>query len=165
VPEALAYFTDYNVYEGWYFVRTTADCYYASGELKDQVHAWLQQEFCEVVPGAECADERSEPEVVSESEEEPEPAVLAMQGFTQHPDDSYTVSIDLTYDATYVDLVYCAAKCYDELTYTEWQVAGYDGVTDYSPVAKYGEYDVGANGGQFMYVVNAAGRAAYDALS
>jgi len=57
VPEALAYFTDYNVYEGWYFVRTTADSYYANGELKDQLSVWMEQEFCEVVPGIDCLDE------------------------------------------------------------------------------------------------------------
>jgi len=57
VPEALAYFTDYNVYEGWYFVRTTADSYYANGELKDQLSVWMEQEFCDVVPGIDCLDE------------------------------------------------------------------------------------------------------------
>lgn len=76
--------TDYNLYEGWYFVRTNANSYYSrDGTIKDQVRAWLYGEFCEVIPAIECADENPE-ESVEESEEEPTRSVIAMQGFTQH---------------------------------------------------------------------------------
>lgn len=53
--EVLVLGQDYDAYEGWYFVRTTAGCYDQNGELRDEVIAWLYAQFCAVIP--ECSGE------------------------------------------------------------------------------------------------------------
>jgi len=144
--------TDYNLYEGWYFVRTNANSYYSrDGTIKDQVRAWFYGEFCDVIDAIECAAENEEESVV-ESEEEPTRNIIAMQGFSQHPDASKTVNFVDDFDDSYLSFVYCPSYCYDESTYQLWEVQGYDGVTDFDVVYKYYDYDVGTSGGQFMFV-------------
>lgn len=163
-PEALAMWTDYNLYEGWYFVRTNANSYYArDGTIKDQVRAWFFGEFCDVIPAIECAEEN--PEFSEESDEEPTRSIIAMQGFSQHGDASYMVNFDDDFDDSYLSMVYCPSVCYDHSTYQLWEVQGYDYVTDYDIVYKYYDYDVGTSGGQFMFVRYADQQAAWDALS
>lgn len=66
--EILNFGEDYNAYEGWYFLRTTAGCYDNDGEVRDDVFEWVTRVFCPIIPG--CA---------LEQEENP---VLSMQGVT-----------------------------------------------------------------------------------
>ena len=62
-PEMLVAEQEYDAYEGWYFVRTTAASYNEYGELKDELWAWLYGQFCAVIP---------------ECNEEPVPTIVAM---------------------------------------------------------------------------------------
>jgi hypothetical protein len=164
-PEALAMWTDYNLYEGWYFVRTNANSYYTrDGTIKDQVTAWFHGEFCDVIDAMECAEENPE-ESEQESDAEPSRSIIAMQGFSQHPDSSKLVNFVDDFDDSYLSLVYCPSYCYDHNTYQSWEVQGWDGTTDYDIVYKYFDYDVGTAGGQFMFVRYADQQAAWDSLT
>jgi hypothetical protein len=53
LPEVIQVGTDYNLYEGWYFIRTTADSYWANGDVKDELMAWVYGEFCAVIDGCD----------------------------------------------------------------------------------------------------------------
>lgn len=138
---------DYNAYDGWYFLRTTAGCYDPdSGDLKDDVYLWLQEVFCPVIP--ECAGVDEDP-------------VLIMQGISQHPDASHVITFagpaaEFEYGTDYQSLVYCATPCYDVANYngeTGWTTAGYDGATEYVEVEEGVDYDVGSGAGQFVIAV------------
>jgi len=54
--EILNFGEDYNAYEGWYFLRTTAGCYDDFGEVRDNVYEWVNLIFCPVIDG--CAFEQ-----------------------------------------------------------------------------------------------------------
>jgi hypothetical protein len=120
-PEALDMWTDYNLYEGWYFVRTNANSYYTrDGTLKDSVRAWFFGEFCDYIPDYPCAEEIPYDDYEDE-ESEPARDIIAMQGIIQHTDASKYVNFDSDFDDTYLTLVYCDTLCYDAVNYVAWE--------------------------------------------
>lgn len=145
MPEVIQVGVDYNLYEGWYFIRTTADSYWANGDVKDELMAWVYGEFCAIIDGCDEA-------IIEEPEEA---AVIMMQGVMQNPSSSHIINIEDDLDDSFMSLVYCHSACYDTDTYSDWELQGYDGTTPYDPIYKYTDYDVGMGGGQFMYVVDA----------
>jgi len=164
-PEILTYGQEYNAYERWYFLRTTAASYDANGNIKDELLEWLWRQFCPVI--AECAD--SSP-----------PEIVVYQGLSRHPDATKAINFDgdrgADPDETYGTLNYCAASCYN--MDVSWSAAGYTGSdpwdgdqntqNDYTPVSVTGyniDYDVGQSGGQFLVSQTAEQVAAMEALS
>ena len=59
-PEVLQLGVEYDAYDGWYSIRTTAACYGDDGQLKDDLWQWLYGAFCNVIP--ECSGEPTEPQ-------------------------------------------------------------------------------------------------------
>jgi hypothetical protein len=145
VPEILQPNVDYNAYEGWYFLRTTAGCYDVTGNIRDEVMEWVSGVFCGVIP--ECAANQP---VTGDP-------ILALQGISAHPDASYIMKFngpnaERGYLENYGSLGYCATPCYDTNTYSngDWNPEGYDGTTAIVEVEAGVEYDVGSSGGQFV---------------
>jgi len=54
-PEILEFGQYYNIWEGWYILRTTAQCYTELGELRQEIIDWYSTILCEFV-AYECAD-------------------------------------------------------------------------------------------------------------
>ena len=60
VPEILEYNVDYNIYEGWYILRTTALCYTELGEMRQEIIDWYYGILCEFLPDFPCGDDEPE---------------------------------------------------------------------------------------------------------
>jgi len=163
-PEILTYGQEYDAYDRWYFVRTTASSYDSNGDIKDELYQWLWRQFCPVIP--ECSGSQA-------------PEIVVYQGVMQHPDASKIVNFDgdrgADPDEVYGTLNYCTGSCYD--MDVSWSASGYTGsdpwdgdvmtLNDYAPVSLTGydiDYDVGASAGQFMISQTAEQVAAFQAL-
>lgn len=55
----------------------------------------------------------------------------------------------------YGTLNYCPSNCYDAVNYASGgSPDGYDGSTLFAPIEYNTDYDVGSNGGQFVYTMS-----------
>lgn len=98
--EVLELDVEYNAYEGWYFLRTTAAAYSdITGELNDDIGLYAITILCDALPG--CVTPELYP-------------TYYLQGIWYAPEDTYPVIIDEFHEYwdMFMTISYCAEQCY-----------------------------------------------------
>lgn len=102
-PEILDFYTDYNIFEGWYILRTTADCYDVNGDLREELDSWLDTVLCFLDPETECPETTDPNEIV----------YIYPLPDSSSPNHFFIMKTYFEYNGVYNTLGYCPNKCVD----------------------------------------------------